>query len=190
MKNPTSLPDPPWARRPDESGADFTLFLAWLALEKRRPLSAAAVALGETIGKLRRLSARHEWRMRAQAYESFRADAAEEALRRAHQDEEINWQERARRFRDAEWRLREDMMQAGQAALAQFGRTRGRASVPSIVRLIDLASRLGRRAAGLPENGAAPASAADAPLMPDFEAALRKVYGDPSAAPESQECGV
>ena len=89
---------------------------------------------------------------------------------------------------DAEWRLREDMMQAGQAALAQFGRTRGRASVPSIVRLIDLASRLGRRAAGLPENGAAPASAADAPPMPDFEAALRKVYGEPRTAPDPSEC--
>ena len=75
-------------------------------------------------------------------------------------------------------------------ALDEFMRSAHRASLFDIVRLLDLASMLGRRATGLPLNPAAakPVPPSYPSPYPDFEICLRKIYGDgsdPLASPNA-----
>jgi hypothetical protein len=165
-----------WSRQPGEPAADYQLFAAWLRLPAPRPLTKSAGALGCSLHRLRRLGVRHNWRTRAAAFDNHRADAASAALDQLLRDEKLDWQERAHRFRLQEWRLHKQMAKAAQAAVREFRKHPGRASLAELTRLIELTSLLGRRSSGMPLDPAA-ASPAPPPDRIEVEEALRKIYG-------------
>jgi len=169
-------PPPLWSRQPGEPAADYQLFAAWLQLPAPRPFAKSAIALGCSAHRLHRMAARHHWRTRDAAFDHHRADAGSAALDQLLRDEQLDWRERAHRFRLQEWRLHEQMMEAARVAVREFGKHPGRANLAELARLIDLGSVLGRRASGMPVD---PADAGPTPpLHPiEVEAALRKVYG-------------
>jgi hypothetical protein len=176
-------PGPLWSRQPGEPAEDYQLFAGWLQLPAPRPpRRAAAAALGCTPHRLSRLFTRHRWRVRAAAFENHRADAASRALDELLRSQAKSWQERAHNFRLQEWLLHEQMMAAAMSAVREFEKHPGRASLTDLVKLLELASVLGRRACGLPLD---PAEAAPAPpsIRPEFEEALRKVYGSDASTP-------
>ena len=175
-----------WDRQPGESARDYLDFVAWLQSPVRRPLRAAAVNLKLTASRLRTLSARHHWRGRAFAYDEFRANSTQAMLDRVLQSETCSLAERAEVFREQEWALHELMVEQARAALRATRITRRRVpSLHAIARLLELASFLGRRSCGLPPEGA-PAQKPETSNSPEFEAAIRRIYGEPqndSAAP-------
>lgn len=67
-------------------------------------------------------------------------------------------------------------MQTASDALRQFNCRTRCPSLSDIVQLMELASVLGRRACGMPLDPA-DAPPAPSPLEPEWEAALRKIYG-------------
>ena len=177
LPQPSTLdPRPLWSRQPGEPAADYQLFAAWLRLPARRPLTKSAVALGCSLHRLRRLGVRHNWRTRAAAFDNHRADAASAALDQLLRDEKLDWQERAHRFRLQEWRLHKQMAKAARAAVREFEKHPGRASLGELTRLIELTSLLGRRACGVPLDPAAAAPDQTSHRV-EVEAALRKIYG-------------
>ena len=178
----TLNPQPLWSRQPDEPAADYQLFAAWLQRPAPRPLTKSAVALDCSLHRLRRLAVRYHWRTRAAAFDNHRADAASAALDQLLRDEALDWQERAHRFRLQEWLLHKQMMEAARAAVREFRKHPGRASLTELVRLIELGSVLGRRASGMPA-GDTPAPVPEPLHRLDFEAALQKIYGQKADNP-------
>jgi hypothetical protein len=126
---------------------------------------------------LRQLSARHQWKTRAAAFDRHRAYSASRALDQLLSDEASNWKERVERFRLQEWLLHEEMLQAATAAARQLRNRPGRAGFNDMLKLYELAFALGRRACGLPLEPAPAAEPAPTPLYPGTEAALEKIYG-------------
>ena len=176
--NPEPPPPSLWSRQTDEPAVDYQLFAAWLQLPVPRPArKAAAAALGCSPHHLGRLVARHRWKTRAAAFDHHRADATSRALDDLLRQETKDWLERARLFRLQEWTLHERMMTTAQAALDEFMKHPGRASLTDLTRLLDLASILGRRAAGMPVGTGKNHPPSVPHSNPEAEAALRKIYG-------------
>lgn len=126
----------------------------------------------------------------AAAFDNHRAHAASLALDQLLRDEAMGWKERAERFRLQEWLLHEEMLQAAAAAARELRKHPARTNLKDVVKLLDLASILGRRACGMPLD---PASAPEPEMPfghPDAKAALEKIYGpgsssNPAAVPEA-----
>jgi hypothetical protein len=159
----TPRSQPLWSLQPDEPALAYQLFAAWLQLPAPRHLRKAAATLGCSLHRLRQLSARNHWKTRAAAFDQHRANAANLSLDQLVRDETLNWKERAQRFRDQEWLLHEEMLEAARLAVHQFQRHPGRASLSEIVALYELASLFGHRACGKPFDPAGAGGAARKP---------------------------
>jgi hypothetical protein len=168
---------PLWSLQPNEPAADYQLFAAWIQLPTPRHFPKAAGVLGCSLHRLRRLSARHNWKGRAAAFDNHRAKAFSLALDQLLHEETSGWKERAERFRLQEWLLHEQMLQAASHAAREIRKRPGRVSVNDIVKLYELALVLGRSACGVPFDLPATGRPGPSPPHPDFEAALHKIYG-------------
>jgi len=183
-----------WQRQPDEAPADFTAFIAYLRLKGRRSHRAVAVQTGRSLGAIRRLSARSNWPGRVAAFESRRADAAQDAMdamvRACASQTKADYE----RLHVAQFQLAHRVLQESSRWLALASDPRRRnISLTQVARIIALATKLGRLACGLP-TGDEPKRRPrpeDAPgywTGPSVEEALAKIYGPESptgAAPDS-----
>ena len=173
-----------WQRQPGEAPADFTAFITYLRLQGRRSHRAVATQTGRSLGAIRRLSAQFNWRARVAAFEARLADASQDAL-------DLLVRTTATRTAADFERLRMDEFQLFQRVLHESRRWLQLASDPrrrdvslgQVCQVIELASRLGRLATGMP-TGDEPRRRRkeDTPgywTGPSVEDALEKIYGSP-----------
>lgn len=128
------------------------------------------------------LSWRHHWVERTQAYETHMAQLQRETETAVLRDKAADWAKRQHELREEEWKLHHDCIEAARVALHRFQQRRSKtANLSDIARLIELASRLGRLATGLPTDKTELTGTENGPirLHLDFEAMLQKVYGQP-----------
>lgn len=175
----------PWQRQPGESAADFTAFVAYLRLKGRRSLPAAASRVGRSPAVLRRLSARFNWTARVRAFEERLAEAGQDALDSTLVSTVAAEKSRLEKLRLDEFQLAQNVLHAAEHWLVVVSNPRRR-SIPltQVLRLIDLASKLGRLAAGLPDGNEQRPTSSQPPehwTQPSIEAALEKIYGSASA---------
>jgi hypothetical protein len=185
--SPSAPATPPslWDRQPDEPAEAYQLFIAWLTLPSVRKTAAAAKKFGCSVHRVRRTAARHRWKTRTRAFDNYRASLASDALHRLLHREARTMEERADQFRQQEWALHEGMMLMAQGIIENLRKYPRSTSINDVVKLIDFASRLGRRAAGMPIDHTEPPPAPPA-LDLEWEAAIRKAYG-PCAAPPARQ---
>jgi hypothetical protein len=166
-----------WLRQKSEAAADYQLFARWLQLPAPRSYRGAAATLGCPVHRLRRIAAGNHWKSRTVAFDNHRANAASQALDQMVNKEISDWEARSRQFRQQEWLLHEQMLEAALAITTELKRHPGRVRLRDITKLFELASVLGRRSCGLPLDSDSP-EPAPLPARPDVEAALNKIYGD------------
>jgi len=178
----------PWQRQPGEPAADFSAFVTYLRLKGRRSLRRAATQAGRPIAAIRRLSARFNWLARVTAFEARLADASQNALDLWVHAASTPTRADYERLRRAEFQLAQRVLQESCRWLELASNPRRRAmSLGQICLVIELATKLGRLAAGMP-TGDEPRRRAvkdDAPgywTAPSVEEALEKIYGSPSAS--------
>jgi len=167
----------PWSLQPNEPATDYQAFVTWLQLSTPRSFQKAADTLQCSAHRLRRIATRHGWHSRANAFDNHRAMATSKALDQLLEDEISDLKQRAERFRLQEWLLHEEMVQAAFIIAQDLKKHPRRTTIRELARLFELASTLGRRAAGLPLDSTTPEPP---PLRPnwDAEAALEKIYGN------------
>ncbi len=159
------MPPHPWQRQPDESPADFTAFACYLRLKGRRSARAVATRLG-----------------RSPAVEARLAEVTQDALDHMLRQRSATKSAELERLRADEFRLAQEVLQAAERWLSIAANPRRR-PIPlnQIIRLLDLASRLGRLAAGMPlDIGTPRLRREDQPgywTGPSVEEALQKIYG-------------
>ena len=182
-----------WQRQPGEAPADFTAFIAYLRLKGRRSHRAVATQTGRSLGAIRRLSARFNWRARLAAFEARLADASQDALDLLVRSASARTTADFERLRSAEFLLAQRVLHESRRWLRLASDPRRREiSLAQVCRLYELATKLGRLAVGMP-TGDEPRR----PRMqhtpgywtgPSAEDALKKIYGSPLAteAPDSR----
>lgn len=182
-----------WQRQSGEEPADFTAFVAYLKLKGRRSHRAVATQTGRPLGAIRRLSARHNWVGRVAAFETRLADASQDALdvmvRAATSRTAADFE----RLRISAFLLARRVLEESDRWLKLACDPRRRdVSLGQICRLLELATTLGRRAAGMPlgDEPSRPPVREDASGYMTGEEALKKIYGAPANAPSvSPEAG-
>ena len=182
------MPPRLWQRQPGEAPADFLAFVAYLRLKGRRSHLAAAAQTGRSLGAIRRLSARHNWVARVTAFAARLADASQNAVDLLVRATSTRTAADCERLRAAEFQLAQRVLQESARWLKLASDPRRRdVSLGQVCRLMDLATKLGRLAAGMP-TGDEPRRRPrreDVPgywTGPSAEAALEKIYGSPSSA--------
>jgi hypothetical protein len=182
-------PETPWSRQTGESAADYQLFAAWLQLSAPRRFTKAAAALGSSVHRLRRLSALYRWKNRAAAFDEHRASACNVVLDEFILKETQDFRSRAECFRLQEWLLHEKILQAASDVLHELQKHPNRASLQDLVKLIDLAFVLGRRACGAPLDPAEQATLEPPSGYPDSKARLLKIYGPKIPSEQGSDAG-
>jgi len=147
---------------------------------------------------LRRWSKKFDWPGRVDAYVAHLAAvelAAKEALVRADAAE---WAERGRKIREEEWKVAEELLALGREGIRRWQAQERRVGTQEgIARLLELACRLGHQSTGIPMERVEHTGEGGGPIRVEFEAALKKVYGNvvdvpafPVADPASEKGGV
>jgi hypothetical protein len=178
------MPPRLWQRQPDEAPPDFTAFVTCLRLKGQRSHRTVATQTGRSLGAIRRLSARFNWLGRVAAFEARLADASQDALDLLVRATNTRTAADYERLRGAEFQLAHRVLQESDRWLKLASDPHRRdVSLGQICRLIDLASKLGRLAAGMP-TGEKPRRRGreDTPgcwTGPSAKEALEKIYGSP-----------
>ncbi len=181
------MPPHPWQRQPGEAPADFTAFVAYLRLPGRRSLRMTATQTRRSLGALRRLSTRFNWIGRVAAFETRLADATQDALNRLVRATATRSAADCERLRESEFLLAQRVLRESNRWLELASNPHRRDySLLQVCRVIELATKLGRLAVGMPlGNQPGRPRRENTPgywTGPSLEEACTRIYGQPSGA--------
>jgi len=139
-------------------------------------------AVGRKLGKnkvvIERWSAKFGWVSRVQAYAAHMAVAEREAVTALATAKAVDWLTRQQEHKEKEWELRCKLVKLAETAIERWLKNESRCgSLEGIARLLDLASKLGRLASGLATDKTEITGEGGGPVLVEFEAAVRKIYG-------------
>jgi hypothetical protein len=90
------------------------------------------------------------------------------------------WPQRKRDVRTREWRVYEKLLNKLELAIDRLGDSESRGMTPAdIARLLELAAKLGRLAAGLPSDHTAHSIQDERSVRVEISAAIKKIYSEP-----------
>jgi hypothetical protein len=177
-------------RQDKESAKAFEAYSIYVNLGAGRSLAEVGRKLGKSVGLIERWSRRFDWPERVKAEEARLAAVerqATEALARQRGAQKLK---RQAEQLEAEWETRSEALDLARSAIARWKANEKRCgSLEGIARLLDLASKLGRLAVGMPTESTEVSVEQDVTVRVELEAALKKVYGvqvGPPAAPAAQ----
>ena len=167
---------------PRESAKAFAAFSIYLNMgPERRSTQAVAKQLAKSEQLIRRWSARHGWTARVQAHAAHLATVERQATEVLARTKAAEWLQRQCEQRELEWRLRDELVEAGREALRRWKANANRCgSLEGIARMVELASKLGRLSSGMPANHTETKTEVAVTLDVEWELALKKVYGEES----------
>ncbi|HWV98535.1 MAG TPA: hypothetical protein VNZ64_02465 [Candidatus Acidoferrum sp.] len=168
----------PFEQQPNESAKAFAAFSLYLSIGPERSLAAVGKKLGKSGTVIERWSAKFDWPARVKAHAAYFAVVEREATEALTRAKGVDWVQRQEEHRAEEWKVRCELIELARAAIARWKANEKRCgSLEGIARLLDLASRLGRLASGMPTDKTEIAGENGGPIMVEFEAAVRKIYG-------------
>ena len=166
-------------QQPKESAKAFAAFALYLSLGPERSIQAVSRKLSKSHTIIGRWSGRWRWVERVGAYAAHLATVEREvteALARAKAGE---WLKRQQGIRDREWALHEKCLAAAERALNAFmEKSTVYANLSDIARILEVASKLGRLAAGMPTDKTEVTGEDGGPIRVELAAALNKIYGE------------
>ena len=183
-------------QRPKESDKAFAAFAIYLSMGSERSLAQVGKKLGKSEGLIERWSKRFDWGGRVQAHGAHFAMIEREATEAVARGKAAEWLTRQEKIRDREWSMHEKCLAAAERALASFmEREKVYANLSDIARILEVASKLGRLAAGMATDRTEVTGEDGGPIRVELSAALSKIYGDvvdvectsPRPSPQSGE---
>ncbi len=167
-----------------ESAKAFAAFSIYLNMGPERSLALAAEKLGKSKRLLEKWSRRFDWPSRVQAHAAHLALVERQATEVALRSKAAEWLTRQSEHRDEEWRVRGELLEAGREALRRWRANAARCgSLEGIARMLELASKLGRLASGMPTDHTEVTGEVTLSVDVEWEVALKKVYGRVAAPP-------
>ena len=167
-------------QQPKESDKAYAAFSLYLSLGPQRSTRTVAAKLAKSDQLIRRWCARHDWPARVTAHAAHLAAAEREATAALARGNAAAWLTRQVEHREEEWRVRGELVETAREALRRWKDKPERCgSLEGIARLLELASKLGRLASGLPTDRTELTGEDGGPIRVELTAALNKIYGEP-----------
>ena len=168
----------PFEKLPRESGKAFGAFSLYLGMGAERSLVAVAEKLGKSVTLLGRWSAKYDWPARVQAHGEHVALAERQAVEVMARAKAVDWARRREELLETEWEMHGKCIAAAKKAFATFmEREKVYANLADIARILEVASKMGRLAAGLATDRTEVSGDLEVKVDLEFEAALKKIYG-------------
>ena len=165
-------------QQPKESDKAYAAFRAYLDFGPQRSLAAVAQKLAKSEQLMKRWSAKFTWLERVQAYAGHLAMIEREAIEGLAVEKAVDWNKVHEPLRIAEWQRHKKLIALADKAIARWEKNEGRCgTLEGIARILDLATKLGRLAAGLPTEVKAVNTTVTGTIDVEWEIALRKAYG-------------
>ena len=161
-----------------ESDKAFAAFAMYVSMGSERSLAQVGQRLGKSKALLERWSKRYDWGGRVQAHGAHFAMIEREATEAVARGKAAEWLTRQEKIRDREWSMHEKYLAAAERALASFmEREKVYANLSDIARILEVASKLGRLAAGMATDRTEVTGEDGGPIRVELSAALSKIYG-------------
>ena len=162
-----------------ESGKAFAAFAVYLSMGSERSLALVGKQLGKSAGLIERWSKRYDWGGRVQAHGAHFATVEREATEAVARGKANEWLKRQQELREREWMMHEKCIAAAERGLKAFmEREKVYANLADIARMLEVASKLGRLAAGMATDKTEITGEDGGPIRVELSAALSKIYGD------------
>jgi hypothetical protein len=156
-----------------------------LSLGPQRSIAAVAEKLSKSEGLIQRWSSKYGWPSRVQAYSAHLAVVEREAAEALARSKAAEWGKRQQEIREREWEMHEKCIAAAKRGLTAFmEREKIYANLSDIARILEVGSKLGRLATGLATDKTELTGEDGGPIRVEFEAALKKIYGQAEPAPQ------
>lgn len=169
----------PFEQQPKESDKAFAAFSVYLSLGVERSLAEVGRRLGKSMALLERWSARWRWVERVRAHGAHLALVEREASEALARGVSAEWLRRQQALRETEWQMHEECIAAAKRGLKAFmEREKVYANLADIARMLEVASKLGRLAAGMATDRTELSGEEGGPIRVELSAALAKVYGE------------
>ena len=165
-------------QQPKESAKAFAAFTLYLNLGPERSLETVRGKTGKSSRHIQRWSSRWKWAERVKAQSNHLVTVEREATEVLVRGKATDWLARQVEQREEEWKVRNELLEAGREALRRWKDTPARCgSLEGIARILELASKLGRLASGLATDKTEITGEVTVALDVEWEKALKKVYG-------------
>ena len=165
-------------QQPKESGKAFAAFAMYLSMGSERSLAQVGKKLGKSEGLIERWSKRFDWGGRVQAHGAHFAAIEREAMEAVARGKATEWLKRQQELREREWMMHEKCIAAAERGLKAFmEREKVYANLSDIARMLEVASKLGRLAAGMATDKTEITGEDGGPIRIELVAALNKIYG-------------
>ena len=162
-----------------ESAKAFAAFSVYLGLGPERSLAEVGRRLGKSQALAERWSRRHSWAARVEAHARHLASVEREAQEALARGKASEWLRRQQALREEEWAMHDKCIAAAKRALDAFmARDKVYANLADVSRILEVASKLGRLAAGMATDKTELTGEDGGPLRVELSAALNKVYGE------------
>ena len=166
---------------PRESDKAFAAFSLYLNMGPERSTKTVGKQLGKSAGLIERWCTKYDWPARVQAHAAHLALVERQATEAALRSKAAEWLTRQSEHREEEWKVRSELLEAGREALRRWRANAARCgSLEGIARMLELASKLGRLASGMPTDHTEVTGEVTLSVDLEWEVALKKVYGRPA----------
>ncbi len=170
-----------------ESDKAFAAFSLYLSQGPERSLAKTAAKLGRSTVMMEKWCRRWAWSARVAAYNSHMALVEREAAEALVREKGVDWAKRYQELREAEWQERQNLVAfAAEVRQRWMARAERCGTLEGYARLLELASKLGHNACGVPDEGGRAggqrlevSGPGGKPIRLEVQLALKKIYGKP-----------
>jgi hypothetical protein len=165
-------------QQPRESNKAFAAFKTYLELGAQRSLAVVAVQHGKSKTMIERWSRRFDWPARIQGYTSHLATVERQAIEGLALEKAVEWDKVHEAVKIAEWQRHKKLIALADEMLARWEKNKDKCgTLEGIARVLELATKLARLAAGMPTEVKEVNTTMKATIDVDWEIAIRKAYG-------------
>jgi hypothetical protein len=163
---------------PREHNKAFAAFKTYLELGAQRSLATVAKQHGKSTTMIERWSRRFDWPARVQAHAGHLAAVERQAIEGLALEKAVEWDKVHEALKIAEWQRHKKLIALADEVIARWEKNKNKCgTLEGIARLLELATKLGRLAAGLPTEVKEVNTTMKATIDVEWEIAIRKAYG-------------
>jgi len=170
-------------QQPRESNKAFAAFKTYLELGPERSLVIVAEKHGKSRTMIERWSRKFDWPARVQAHGAHLALVERQAIESLAMEKAVDWSKVHEAVKVAEWQRHQKLIKLADEMLARWEKNKAKCgTLEGIARVLELATKLGRLAAGMPTEVKEVNTTMKATIDVDWEVAIRKAYAQVAPA--------
>ena len=160
-----------------ESNRAFAAFRTYLELGPERSLATVAERVGKSKTMVERWSRRFDWPARVEAHAAHVADAERRAIEALAVERAVEWDKVHEAVKIAEWQRHKKLIALADEMIARWEKNKAKCgTLEGIARVLELATKLGRLAAGMPTEVKEVNTTVKATIDVEWEIAIQKAY--------------